>query len=123
MDAKPKRRWYQFSLKALLVITTLSCIAAAIVSLTMRSRHFHDEAAFHRSHLNDALSARDRVHLHDYHLGAALAYEQAAIFPWLSPSFSRVPPKAPPEMPRSWIEIESIYDEMKRAPAPNPTNP
>jgi hypothetical protein len=112
MDSKSPPRWYQFSLRTLLIITTLACVTAAGGSLMMRSRHYREEAVYHRSHLDDAKFTRHHEHVHGYHLNAAEAYEQAALLPWLSPSFSRVPPKVPPEIPRSWIEMEDIYDEM-----------
>ena len=119
MTAKPKRRWYQFSLKTLLILTTIACLVAAMVALFVRSRHFRELGEFHRSQLlpNDNIRSIS-LHLHmqsslkaknprvrtaaehyfatlRFHQQAADAFDQAARRPWQEPSI----PIAPELMP------------------------
>lgn len=42
MDAKPKRRWFQFSLKALLLVTTLVAVPLARVAYLGQRVTFHN---------------------------------------------------------------------------------
>jgi hypothetical protein len=114
---KRKPRRFQFSLKTLFVLTTVACVVAAIASLVTRSHHFHQEAVFHRSQFQDSYFPNELgVYAKNFHRAAALAYEEATYQPWQSPSFSRIPPKPPPEIPPNWVEMESIYDEMRNGP-------
>lgn len=108
MNAKPKHRW-QFSLKTLLIVTMFSCMVAALLALLVRSRHFQEQAAFHRSqlpqangNLRSALFRQETMQLSlkhkdpavraaaqhyfamlRFHEKAAVSYEEAAKHPWV----------------------------------------
>ena len=113
-----KRRWYQFSLRTLLVFMTLVCTAAALFALFARSRHFQEQAAFHRSQVqkhkipyrpgrrsiyqnNEYLlkenDPRDRAHTEHFfatirfHEQAADGFDRAARQPWTNPVIPSAP--------------------------------
>jgi hypothetical protein len=120
MTAKPKRRRFQFGLRTLLVFMTLVCTAAAVFALFARSRHFQEQAAFHRSqvqkyktpyrpgrrsiyqnneYLLNANDRKSRAHAEHFfatmrfHEQAADAFDRVARQPWRNPLI----PSAPPE--------------------------
>ena len=121
MSDKPKRRWNQFSLRTLFLVTTLLCVIAAVAPLPVRSLYYRNRAAFHWSqrpiYYKSSLSLDEWAELQVYHVNAAKAYEAAAKRPWLTPMIPPMPSKRPPEIPQTWIDLENIANS---APAPNP---
>ena len=118
MTARPKRRWFQFSLRTMLVLTTLVCTAAALFALFARSRHFQEQAAFHRSQVQQykipyrpgrrsvyqnnevllkAFDPKDRAAPEHFfatmrfHEQAADAFDRAARQPWTNPLIPPAP--------------------------------
>jgi len=150
---KPKRRWYQFSLGTLFVVTMLCCLIAALVSMLLRSRQFQEQAAFHRRQLpaptresvfvqdimrgslyskNPAERAEARHYLAmiRYHEEAAAAYEEAAKSPWLKPAVPPQPtPPAPAPKPKADpVAIPRLWTELEEivetpTALPNPSAP
>ena len=54
---KPKRRWYQFSLRTLLVVMAVSCVAFAWIGVRMhRARGNREESAVRRRLCHDAVA-------------------------------------------------------------------
>ncbi len=89
MTVPSNRRWYQFSLRTLLLGVTLAAVPLALVG---RSLSLARQATFHRSQFPDI---RMRINSNTeavygwepgteeyYHLKAAEAYERAAWRPW-----------------------------------------
>jgi hypothetical protein len=108
---KPKRRWYQFSIKGLLIVMLLSAFVAAVVSLQMRGKHYQERAVFHRSQIVPLTNMR-RASFRSmrestdpavraagtqyeatmrFHEESAKVYEEAARHPWLTPSLPAAP--------------------------------
>ena len=105
-SATPKRRWYQFRLRTLLVVVT---VAAILLALAGRSLSLSRQAAFHRSRVKDIrvmndTGGSDSIYppgsVGYYHIKSAEAYERTARYPWL--------PVALPEPLYSGQEEEEI---------------
>jgi len=140
MTAKPKRRWFQFGLRTLLVFMTLVCTAAAVFALFARSRHFQEQAAFHRSQvqkykivrrpggrsvyqdnevLMKAYNPKDRVapaHFlatMRFHEQAADAFVRAARRPWTTPVIPLAPVAPPPGEPIDPVAIPQRWTDLE----------
>ncbi len=145
MSEKPKRRWYQFSLKMLLVGMTL---AAFLLSLFGRSLSLSRQAAFHREKVKDIRVTNDDGGSDSiyplgtwerYHVDAARAYAIAAIQPWMP---VRLPAEPQGESEEEYLKARAERNERSEArqrerwearqrkslpnseaPAPNPPDP
>ena len=139
MTAKPKRRWFQFGLRTLLVFMTLVCTAAALFALCARSRHFQEQAAFHRSQVQKfktpyrpgrrsvyqdnevllkAYDPKDRAAPEHFfatmrfHEQAADAFDRAARQPWTNPLIPSAP-VAPPKEKFDPVAIPQIWTDIE----------
>jgi len=140
MSVTHKRRWYQFSLRTLLVFTTLVCIAVALFALFARSRHFQEQAAFHHSQVqkykiprrhgghsvyqdNEVLmksyDPKDRVApayflaTMRFHEQAADAFDRAARRPWTTPVIPSAPVAPPPDEPIDPVAIPPRWTDLE----------
>jgi hypothetical protein len=137
MTAKPKRHWFQFSLRTMLVFITLVCTAAGLFAMFTRSRHFQEQAAFHRNQLPQPKDKLRRNSLHRYmesslksynrrskaeaeyyfakirfHQQAADAFDQAARQPWRNPLIPSAP-GAPPDEQFDPVAIPQSWTDLE----------
>jgi hypothetical protein len=93
MDPKPKRRWYQFSLKAMLVAVTLAAVLTGRITYLRRMADFHQtERARVQKHRNYLASVSFDTppnewlrleSMETHHARLASEYKQAVWQPWM----------------------------------------
>lgn len=81
MTPIPKRRWYQFGLKTLLLIMTLAAVVAWRVSFLQQRAEYHrlESQRASEEQRGDYYSVRRTV---EFHRAMTIQYSNAAYRPW-----------------------------------------
>ena len=94
ITAKPKRRWFQFSLRAMLIVMTLVTIPLGRVAYLRQMALFHDRAqarhlgewrqeyASYEKGLSSAAEEARKRELYFHHKTLAAQYRKAIYRPW-----------------------------------------
>ena len=92
MDSTPKRRWFQFSLRTLLLVMTVAALLMGRITYLRKMAEFHhaetDRLQKHRQFLNSVsfdTPQKEWLRLDDLevrHSGLAIEFERAVWRPW-----------------------------------------